>query len=308
MRSMKSFVISIGLLITVSIVRGQQDGVFSNQLFSMQEFNPAYAGVRGVLSGTIMHRSQWVGMDGAPNSQFIAVNSPMPFYDMSGGFSISSDRIGPLSNTSLALDAGHLLRFSESSFLRYGVKLSGLFSNANFGELNLNDADDALFAANMRGKMAVNVGFGALFNYDDYYVGISSPRMANRKFNATNQPGMSILQTQRQICVNGGAYFEITPEIMLRPALLMRITSGAPVSMDLTATAVYKEIFWLGLLGRLGDALGVSVGGNLTDQIQLGYAFDASIGGVNGYTSHEVVLRYDMIKNGQKVSSRLRYL
>jgi len=80
---MKSFVISIGLLITVSIVRGQQDGVFSNQLFSMQEFNPAYAGVRGVLSGTIMHRSQWVGMDGAPNSQFIAVNSPMPFYDMS---------------------------------------------------------------------------------------------------------------------------------------------------------------------------------------------------------------------------------
>ncbi|MFM7902584.1 MAG: PorP/SprF family type IX secretion system membrane protein, partial [Bacteroidota bacterium] len=149
---MKRIIVSICLLTSTVFALAQQDGLYSNQLFSMQEFNPAYAGARGVLSGTILHRSQWLGLDGAPNSEFIAVNSPLPFYNISGGFSLSSDRIGPLSTTSLGLDAAHQLRFSEKSFIRYGLKLSGLFSNANFGELNLNESNDALFAGNMRSK------------------------------------------------------------------------------------------------------------------------------------------------------------
>jgi len=304
---MKKIFVSICLLISVVLLRAQQDGLYSNQLFSLQEFNPAYAGARGVLSGTILHRSQWIGLDGAPNSEFIAANSPLPFYDMSGGFSLSSDRIGPLSNTVLGLDAAHQLRFSEKSFLRYGLKLSGLFSNANFGTLNLNEGNDALFAGNMRSKMAVNIGFGAIFTYDKYYVGISSPRMANTKYKASNGSGMNILSTQRQVCFNAGASVQITPDILLRPTVLARITSGAPASIDLATTAVYKDLFWFGLLGRFGDAFGISVGGNVTDEIQLGYAFDASIGGLSGYTSHEIVFRYDMIKNGQKLSSNLRY-
>lgn len=304
---MKKIIVSICLLFSASFLRAQQDGLFSNQLFSQQEYNPAYAGARGVLSGTIMHRSQWLGLDGAPNSEFIAVNSPLPFNNMGGGFSLSSDRIGPLSTTTLGIDASHQLRFSEKSFLRYGLKLSGMFSNANFGELSLNENNDALFAGNMRSKMSVNIGFGGIFTYDKYYVGLSSPRMANTKYKSSNGSGMNILSTQRQVCLNAGAAIQLTSDILLRPTLLSRITSGAPVSIDLAATAVYKDLFWLGLLGRYGDAFGVSVGGNVTDEIQIGYAFDASIGGLSGYTSHEIVFRYDMIKNGQKLTSNLRY-
>ncbi|MFM7234617.1 MAG: type IX secretion system membrane protein PorP/SprF [Flavobacteriales bacterium] len=304
---MKRILVSICLLAAAVTANAQQDGMYSNHLFSMQEFNPAYVGIRGVMSGTIMHRSQWLGLEGAPNSEFIAVNSPLPFYKLSGGFSLSSDRIGPLSTTSLALDAARDLRISEKSFLRYGIKFSGIFSNANFAELNLTDGNDALFASNMKSKLAANVGFGALYFYDKFYVGISSPRMANRKYKASNQSDMIVLQTQRQICFNGGAILPISKDILLRPTFLTRITTGAPVSLDLSTTAVYKDRFWLGLMGRFGDALGISVGGNVIDALQVGYAFDASIGGVSGYTSHEIVVRYDMPRDNQKLVSTLRY-
>jgi len=303
---MKKIIISIALFFATECMLSQQDGLYSNHLFSMQEFNPAYAGARGVLSGTIMHRSQWLGLDGAPNSEFIAVNSPLPFYNMGGGFSLSSDRIGPLATTTMGLDASHQLRFSEKSFLRYGVKLSGMFSNANFGELSLNEGNDALFAGNVRSKMAMNVGFGAIYSYDKYYVGVASPRMINSKYKS-NGGGLNIMSAQRQICFNGGAAIQITSDILLRPVVMARITSGAPVSMDLSATAVYKDLFWFGLMGRYGDAIGISLGGNVTDEIQLGYAFDASVGGLSGYTSHEIVFRYDMIKNSQKLTSNVRY-
>jgi type IX secretion system PorP/SprF family membrane protein len=300
---MKRILISICLLTWTVIANAQQDGVYSNHLFSMQEYNPAYVGIRGVMSGTIMHRSQWVGLDGAPNSEFIAINSPLPFYKLSGGFSLSSDRIGPL----FALDAARDLRISEKSFLRYGIKFSGIFTNANFADLNLNDGNDALFAANTRGKLAANVGFGALYFYDKYYVGISSPRMANPKYKSSDQAGIILMQTQRQICVNGGAIIPVSRDILLRPTFLTRITAGAPVSFDLATTAVYKDRFWVGLLGRFGDAFGVSVGGNVTDAIQVGYAFDASVGGVSGYTSHEIVVRYDMPRDKQKLVQNLKY-
>jgi len=39
--------------------------------------NPAYAGSRDVLSGTLMHRSQWIGFEGAPVSQILAIHSPL---------------------------------------------------------------------------------------------------------------------------------------------------------------------------------------------------------------------------------------
>ena len=304
---MKKIIVSICLFVSAGCVMAQQDGLYSNQLFSMQEFNPAYAGARGVLSGTILHRSQWLGLEGAPNSEFIAFNSPLPFYNMSGGFSLSSDRIGPLATTTLGLDAAHQLRFSEKSYVRYGIKLSGIFSNANFGELSLNEGNDALFGGNVRSKMAMNVGFGAIYTFDKYYVGIASPRMVNTKYKTSAGSGMNLLSTQRQLCINGGAAIQVTSDILLRPTMLARITSGAPLSIDITTTAVYKDLFWFGLMGRFGDAFGLSLGGNVTDEVQLGYAFDASIGGLSGYTSHEIVFRYDMIKNGQKLASNLRY-
>jgi hypothetical protein len=58
---------------------------------------------------------------------------------------------------------------------------------------------------------------------------------------------------------------------------------------------------------RTGDALGVLAGGNITDQIALGYSFGWSYSNTTfkyNAGSHELMLRYDLIyTNNNKISS-----
>ncbi|MBL0686179.1 type IX secretion system membrane protein PorP/SprF, partial [Aquimarina mytili] len=44
----------------------QQDAQYTQYMYNTISVNPAYAGSRGVMSIMGLHRSQWVGLDGAP--------------------------------------------------------------------------------------------------------------------------------------------------------------------------------------------------------------------------------------------------
>jgi hypothetical protein len=61
--------------------------------------NPAYAGSRGVLSFAL-HRTQWVGLDGAPVTNAVSINTPLTIV-VSLGVSIINDRIGPTNENTI---------------------------------------------------------------------------------------------------------------------------------------------------------------------------------------------------------------
>jgi type IX secretion system PorP/SprF family membrane protein len=66
-----------GLLFFLSLQAvAQQDPQFNQYFFNPLGVNPAYAGSRGTLSAIAIHRSQWVGFDGAPSSESFAIHSP----------------------------------------------------------------------------------------------------------------------------------------------------------------------------------------------------------------------------------------
>ena len=55
----------------------QQDAQYTQYMYNTISVNPAYAGSRGVMSITGLHRSQWVGLDGAPRTQTLTLNTPI---------------------------------------------------------------------------------------------------------------------------------------------------------------------------------------------------------------------------------------
>ncbi|WP_282166090.1 type IX secretion system membrane protein PorP/SprF, partial [Cellulophaga baltica] len=66
--------------------------------------NPAYAGSRGVLSIAALHRSQWVGLDGAPTTQTLNLHTPVS-RRVGLGLSIVNDEIGNGTNQDTYFDA-----------------------------------------------------------------------------------------------------------------------------------------------------------------------------------------------------------
>jgi len=78
---MKKTILFITLITILAsdVLHGQQDSQFTQYMYNTMNFNPAYAGSRGILSIMGLYRTQWVGLDGAPNTQTLSVSSPINY-------------------------------------------------------------------------------------------------------------------------------------------------------------------------------------------------------------------------------------
>ena len=58
-------------------MHAQQDPQYTHYMYNTVNINPAYAGSRGALSIFGLHRTQWVGLDGAPRTNAFSINTPI---------------------------------------------------------------------------------------------------------------------------------------------------------------------------------------------------------------------------------------
>ena len=88
----KAFLI---LFVLISFqLEAQQDPQFTQYMYNTITVNPGYAGSRGHLSILGMHRSQWVGINGAPTSQVLAIDGPVS-EKVGLGVVATYDELGP---------------------------------------------------------------------------------------------------------------------------------------------------------------------------------------------------------------------
>ena len=109
----KIIVVTISLMFLGNIAKAQQDAMFTHYMYNTLWLNPAYAGTRDALTITGIHRSQWVGFDGAPTDQSFTLHSPLLNGKMGIGLSVLNDKIGPTKSTLFALDLAYHVRLSK---------------------------------------------------------------------------------------------------------------------------------------------------------------------------------------------------
>ena len=68
-----------------SICRSQQESNFSYYMFNHQAINPAYTGSRGITNLTSVIRSQWVGIEGAPETQTVTFGKSVNSKNLGSG-------------------------------------------------------------------------------------------------------------------------------------------------------------------------------------------------------------------------------
>jgi type IX secretion system PorP/SprF family membrane protein len=67
---------------------------FNQYIANQGILNPAYNGTRESLSGLIVARNQWIGIDGAPVTQALNVHSPISNTRLGLGASLINENIG----------------------------------------------------------------------------------------------------------------------------------------------------------------------------------------------------------------------
>jgi len=290
------------ILLVTYMGHAQQDAQFTQYMYNTININPAYAGSRGALSIFALHRDQWVGLDGAPKTNTISLNTPINNSNVGLGVSLVNDKIGPTNENQFSVDLSYTVPTSETWKLSFGIKGTADIFNLDVTKLNPETQGDPQFQ-NLNNDFSPNIGAGIYWHSDNAYIGLSVPNFIQT--NRYDDNDVAIYKDKINYYLMGGYIFDFSQEVKFKPAVLTKMVEGAPLQVDVSANFLFFEKLTLGVAYRWDAAVSAMAGFQLTDGLYLGYAYDNETTKLRNYNSgsHEIFLRFEFFKNNGKMTT-----
>ena len=297
---MKNIIILISFFFYMTSISAQQDPEYTHYMYNMSIVNPAYAtGTPAMLNLGGLYRTQWVGAVGAPKT-FTFFGHTAITDKVEVGLSFVSDDIGDgaKKENNVYADFAYVLNLGGQNKLSLGLKAGFTSMQTNFNGFVLQSGDvatDLAFAENVN-VTKPNIGVGAYFFRNNFYVGISAPNLLSSKHieekSGINAYGSEDIHT----FLTAGYVFQINEMVKLKPAFMTKYVTGAPLSIDFTANILYNNKFEFGVAYRLDDAISALVNINITPTLRVGYAYDYTLSNLGQFNSgtHEIMLLFDL--------------
>jgi type IX secretion system PorP/SprF family membrane protein len=297
---MKKKIISFIMMLLALVSYGQQDAQFTHYMYNTININPAYAGSRGAMSIFVLHRTQWLGLDGAPTTNAASINTPISNSNLGLGVSFVNDKIGPTNENTISADLSYTIPTSENFKLSFGMKATANMFNLNVNKLNPVDQGDPKFQ-NLRNVFTPNIGAGIYYHSDQAYLGLSVPNFIQTNRYGDNE--VAIFKEKMNFYLIGGYVLDLSYNLKFKPAFLTKLVQGAPLQVDVSGNFYINEKFTLGLAYRWSAAMSAMVGFQVTDAMYIGYGYDLETTNLDNYNSgsHEFFLRYEIFKNNDKI-------
>ena len=299
---MRTKILLFALLLTGFVSFGQQDAQYTQYMYNTINVNPAYAGSRGVMSIFGLHRTQWVGLDGAPVTNALSINSPIENSNIGVGLSFVNDRIGPTNENTISADFSYTIKTSETYKLSFGIKGTANLFSLDVTKLNPVTQGDASLV-DLKNYFSPNVGAGVYFHSDKLYLGASVPNFLETKRYEDNTT--AIYKERLNFYLIGGYVFDISSNLKFKPAFLTKVVEGAPLQLDLSGNFLINEKFVLGAAWRWSAAVSAMAGFQVNDGLYIGYGYDLETTKLRNYNSgsHEIFLRFELFKKAERIVS-----
>ncbi len=287
MKNLNNYLITIFLTVSATVT-AQQLPQFTQYMYNTISVNPAYAGSRGTLNVTALHRNQWAGIDGNPKTSTLSIHAPLRNDRVGLGLSYINDNLGFEQTNYVYGDFSYSVPLTEAAKLSFGLKAG--FTNY---VLETPDANDPFFNSSFN-NWSPNFGAGVYISTNKWYAGISSPRILNTDL---NEGEFEALERNSYYAI-GGLVFDLSENTKFKPTMIAKFTNGAPATYDLTANFLFSEKFWIGASYRFNDAsnFGALIDYQATKDFRIGYAYDIPTGEIRPYTTgtHEIILIYEL--------------
>lgn len=314
--------LAVGLgisLVAPDVALCQQEPLFTQYFFNSIVFNPAYAGSNEHLAANLIHRQQWLGIEGAPQTQALNVHAPVNDKHVGLGASILNDKTGASGFSELAGIYAYRFETGENSKLSLGLQASIGNWHGDWQRLRLEQPTDAVFQGTYS-RWLPNFGAGAYWYGEKFYLGIGCPRLIEYDLRkAKNETEGLHAKIYRHFYASGGVALPLggNEDLIFRPSFLLKTTNwfsklrkneafqniGAPTALNLDASLFIRQHLWLGGSLRIaanpntstGDAFGVWTAWCLDNGLRLGAAYDFPVGPIKTGTagSFELMTGYE---------------
>ncbi|GGC48972.1 membrane protein [Parapedobacter defluvii] len=312
--------------------QAQQNIQFTQYIFNSMSVNPAYAGYKEEWFGQLGLRSQWVGLDGAPQTGLLSIDGLAdPIHKRHGlGLQVTADKLGPQSATSAYANYAFRLRLNEEDTQRlsFGIGAGVTQYSLDGALLDPVEGGDQVLPAGKISNWVPDIRFGVYYYNPRWYAGVSvmdllSGDQSNNIFRWDNTTTDNI-RRKRHLYFIGGALFDLSKGLKLRPSLLVKEDFKGPTSLDLNAMFIFGDRFWLGAGWRTGVTVfereynrvsGNSLSGRnsfsavtqiyVTNALRIGYSYDHIVSRLSNVQngSHEITLGITFGSKQQRILS-----
>jgi len=288
-------IVLVGFFLGGKDLYAQQDPAYTQYMDNLLVINPAYAGSREIGNSLLVARNQWVSFDGAPTARSFAYNTSFEKKKVGFGFSVLTDKIGPLKQTGVYADYSYFLQVSDEFKLGMGLKGGVSFYRANLTDLETVESDP-LFDNDIYENFLPNVGVGFYLFSDNTFLGLSVPKLIENRITKESVSSEYVNRQEIHLYLAGGHRFDLNDNIQLKPCAMAKWVRNTPLSVDISLLVGFKQKFWVGAMYRFDEAYGIIAQFRPTSKMRIGYSYDISISELSGYNngSHEILFSYDI--------------
>ncbi|WP_420602767.1 type IX secretion system membrane protein PorP/SprF [Flagellimonas sp.] len=289
---LKKYGIFAFLIGMVSIGNAQKEPQYTQYMYNIGSFNPAYVGTVESPEIAGLYRAQWTDIPGAPTTMRFGANVPLANEKMGLGLNIVLDELGPSKQTFATLSYSYQINVSDITKLSFGLSAGGSFLNLDYSEGTFeNPADPTIFGENIS-SFYPTVGAGVFLYEEDWYTGLSVPNFLTNGL--YNDEVATIVEGSMQFNLIGGYVFQLSERTKFKPAFLINYLQGSPVNVNLSANFQFIDALTIGGAYRFDNAVSGLAGIQVSNTLFLGYSYDYNTNGLGEFSggSHEAILKF----------------
>ncbi|HRP58856.1 MAG TPA: PorP/SprF family type IX secretion system membrane protein [Vicingus sp.] len=285
----------------------QQDPQYSLYMFNPLGVNPGYAGSREALSGVLVHRSQWVGLEGAPVTQAFSVNSPLKIRSMGVGLNVTNDKIGPKNIITATAVYAYRIKVGAGK-LAFGLRGGIQNYNYNWSMIEYKDKEDQIPNTAVGSFVIPTFDFGLYYNTNTFCAGIALEHLNEAQFSFTKAMVETNNGAQVYSHITGtiGKAFVINNELVLKTSALIRSDRQGNGNIDVNGSILINRTLQFGLTLNTRKSIIILAEYNISKVLRRGYAYDhnySDLTKTTGSGSHEFFVGYDFNLSKTRVTS-----
>jgi type IX secretion system PorP/SprF family membrane protein len=325
----------IFFVLSIQAVTAQQLPQYSQYVFNNYLLNPAVTGIENYTDLKIGYRSQWTGLEGAPVTSYLSVNTPIGRNFIQGdatafsagndinpssrlytqnyqaaephhgiGFMVVTDKAGPITQTNINATYAYHLGLTDRLNLSLGVAAGLNHISLNTSQITLATALDPAITNGENSQWKPDLGAGLWLYSSTYYLGLSAQQLLPQNlYFSTSNTAVNQSKTVPHYFLTGGFKLFLSDDLTLLPSFLVKKIDPVPLTYDVNMKVSFQDKFWLGGAYRRSDSFGILAGFNLSSFLNVGYSYDITTSSLNTVSNgtHEIVLGL-LLNNRYKVT------
>jgi len=292
-------IVLVVLLLGMGLAHAQKEPQYTQYMYNIGSFNPAYVGTVETPEIIGLYRAQWVDIPGAPTTIRGGANIPFSNEKMGLGINIVNDVLGPSKQTYFDVAYSYEIQLSDETKLSFGLNAGGSSLNIDYSEGTFEQGSDPSLLGGNYSSFYPTVGAGLfMYHEEDWYLGASVPNFLTDEL--YNDEVATIVEDNMQLNVIGGYVFELSERTKFKPAFLMNYLQGSPVTVNLSANFQFIDALTIGASYRFDNAVSGLAGFQISNGMFIGYSYDYNTNGLGEYSggSHEAILKFYIGRGG----------